>query len=661
MIKIKKSPMGRIIDIFKNFKEKVKRILQPKGLKVEVPPIEKEVTEEGEVVEKISEGKIEIKKEILVREIDIEEKTEHIEYILESEEKLEHERKKEAEKNRETMKLKIGVERRGTEINKDKKKIVGVRELDEKIEKEIEEMGNETFYFTNSNWRVFYRFISATDKKLDIITNRMSSETIEFLFNKLSSTVKTRIIVGHTPNNYDNIKQFIAERGLDVELYVCRRIHCKFCIRDDKTILLGSSNMVFSSLGNLQRRGNFEADIISEDVSVVKEASNLFETIWQEEKKYVPIYPDCRFLSSVSGIPSKIEELISKTEKELIIFSPNFADKELICAVRILNKNIEIKIVLNWPSKSNEKVKKALNIIRDGKTTDGRRLFSIRPRRQSIHAKIYVFDRKMAFISSLNLTQSSWGYMIETGLLTYDKDIIKRITKMIKSFDYKIPSSIEIKGDGGSGEPPEIIEIPDEKYLFLDHEGNKFLKKCGQLYDNFIREFGEEFPESIPKEPEEFKAPPTEIEVTEKPEEIETPPTEIKLTEKPEEIETPPTEIEVTEKPEEIETPPTEIAVTEKPEEIETSSTEEEITEEPKEVEIPLIPIPNNLINSAIKQKTAIVAGGGRGWRLGKGFSKEEIERIKKNRLASFNIYTDPKRKTCYEHNIQLIKKIGII
>lgn len=580
MVKRKKSFMARIIDFFKNLKEKVKRMLQPKGPKVEVSPIE-EVTEEQKKNESPP-----IKKEVSEPEEDLEDK-------IEEEEKLEQERKKEAEKNREAMKQKVGVERKIKEIDKEKdKKIVGVEELDKKIEKEIEEMGEETFYFTNWNWRVFYRFINATEKKLDIITNRMSSETFEFLFNKLSSTVKTRIIVGHTPRNYDNIKQFIAERGLDVELYVCRRVHCKFCIRDDITILLGSSNTVFTSLGNLQRRGNFEADIISEDVSVVKEASNLFETIWQEKKKYVPIYSDCRFLSSVSGIPSKIEELISKTEKELIIFSPNFADKELICAVRMLNKNIEIKIVLNWPNKASEKVKKALNLIRDGKTADGSHyLFLIRSRRQPIHAKIYVFDRKIALISSLNLTQSSWGYMIETGLLTYDKETIENITKMIKNFDYKIPSSIEIREDGGDGEPPEITEIPDEKYLFLDPEGKKFLKKCGPLYDKFRKEFGEEFPESIPEEIEEVETPPVE---------------------------------KVTEKPEEVETPP---------------------------------PFPEKLRDLAVKQKTAVVIGGNRKWRLGKGFSNEEIKRARVGRVY-WSLNTDKRRKTCHEHNIQIIRKI---
>lgn len=627
----------KIRKIFHSIRVKNAPVIEEKRRELEVTPekevgatLDKEMTKKLEEIEEVpEEEKIEVKEEV----------SKSLNGIIEEEEEREWEHLKEAkmiaEKEKPTEKIIVEVketEKKKIERRKDKTEKPEEGEDEERIKKEIEALSNENFYFTNGNWRVFYRFINAAEKKLDIITNRMSFETFELLFNNVSSAIKIRIIVGHTPNNYDKIKKFKENRGLDLELYICKRVHCKFCIRDEKNILLGSSNLVFTSLGNIQGRGNFEADILSDDPSIIEEASNLFETIWQE-KKYVPIHTYGRFLSSGLGIPSQIEELISKTEKELIIFSPNFADKELICALRMFNRNIEIKIVLNWPNKSNEKVKRALNLIRDGKTTDGKRLFSIRSRRQQIHAKIYVFDRKKALISSLNLTQSSWGYMIETALLTSDEEIIEHVTKMIENFDYKIPSSIEIRENGGDGEPPEITEIPDEKYLFFDAEGKKFLKKCGQLYDKFINEYGEEFPERIPEEPEEVETLPIE-EVTKKPEVIEAPSTE-EVTEKPELIEIPSTE-EVTEKPEPIETPSTE-EVTKKPEIIET-------------------PLPEKLVDLAIKQKTAVVIGENRKWRLGKGFSNEEIKRARISRIYR-PLHTDKRRKTCYEHNIQIIRK----
>ncbi|MCL4326574.1 MAG: phospholipase D-like domain-containing protein, partial [Candidatus Thermoplasmatota archaeon] len=512
-------------------------------------------------------------------------------------------------KKKETSKDNVVINReegKNEQITQERDKKTAEKEIEEKviseeIKKEIEALNNKGFYFTNSNWKVFYLFINETKKKLDIITNRLSFETFSFLFgkNKLSSTVKIRIIVGHTPRNYDKIKRFVATYGLDLELYVCKRIHCKFCIRDEDTILLGSSNMVFNSLGNIKREGNFEADIIYDYEPDVKEASNLFETIWQEKEKYVPLHGSSRFLSSISGIPSKIEELISKTEGELIIFSPNFADTELIGAIRMINENIKIKIVLNWPDKASENNKKALNLIRDAKSADGTEaLFSIIPRRESIHAKIYVFDKKIAFISSLNLTQSSWGYMIETGLLIDDKEIIESIMKMIKTFHYKIPSAIKIKEGGGDEETLEITEFPDEKFLFLESEGKTLLKKYGQLYDKFRKEYGEAFPESIPEEPEDVK--PSSKEVIPEPASVK---------------------------------PPSKVVIPD---------------------------IPEKLIDSAIKQKTSIVISDRGGWTLGKGFSKEEIKKtnVKNKILQPLNIHTDSRRRTCHEHNIKLIKKI---
>lgn len=74
--------MARIIDFFKNLKEKVKRMLQPKRPKVEVSTIE-EVTGEQKKTESPP-----IEKEVSEPEEDLEDK-------IEEEEKLEQERKKE--------------------------------------------------------------------------------------------------------------------------------------------------------------------------------------------------------------------------------------------------------------------------------------------------------------------------------------------------------------------------------------------------------------------------------------------------------------------------------------------------------------------------------------------------------------------------------------
>ncbi|NQS97504.1 MAG: 50S ribosomal protein L30 [candidate division Zixibacteria bacterium] len=458
-------------------------------------------------------------------------------------------------------------------------------EINDETREDVVERWDKKFYFTNRNWRIFDRFIKAAEKKLDIITGRMSFETFELLFNSLSSSIETRIIVGNTPRNYEKIKNFITERKLKVSIYKCRGVHSKLCISDEKAVLLGSSNMLLTSLGNQNRTGNFEADIISVDVSVVNEACNFFESLWQERRKYTPIYTDCQFLSSLCGIPNKIKELISKTEEELIIFSPNFADKEIIRYIRVKNENIRIKIVLQWPNSSNENNKRALNILRDGKTENGKKLFSISPRRQSIHAKIYVFDKKKALISSVNLTMSSWRKMIETALLTSDKEIIDDIIKKIKQFDYKNPLSIEVKENGGGREPIGIIEIPDEKFLLLETEGENFKNECDQLNDEFVKKYGEDFPESIYNENENTEEPPIEDEKedTVKPDDIkETPPIEEEIKETPGEIEAPQIENEIEETPpiEEVtpEPPPREI----EPPPTENEGEDETETEEPK-------------------------------------------------------------------------------
>ena len=52
--------------------------------------------------------------------------------------------------------------------------------------------------------------------------------------------------------------------------------------------------------------------------------------------------------------------------------------------------------------------------------------------------------------------------------------------------------------------------------------------------------------------------------------------------------------------------------------------------------------------------------GGNGRWRLGKGFSNKEIERgrVERSVLLFQHIRTDKRRKTCYEHNIEIIGRV---
>lgn len=348
----------------------------------------------------------------------------------------------------------------------------------------------EDYNFSDKSYEFFYDVISSAERSVKILTFVLSFKGIEKIFQGIKP-IESVSIVTNRLRDISRIKQFLADKGIQsVEIKRCKNLHAKICIVDDKKVIVGSSNLTAKSLG-LSSNPNIEANILTENSNVVKKASNIFDYIINSGnvRLITETYEDEDIISSIpsSGIPSRIMNLIKESD-EILMILPSMIERHMFGIFKMINDSAKIKILIHWPRSSLKRFKKGLKALRAMKSKNA---ISLIPVKENIHAKVYVFNKngsKIALISSLNMTEPSWDYYIEAGLLTKNDAIIKDIENKELEFHRVVMEDPDDKVSNGGGSGGEVEEI-DEL-----HESNVE----GQNYINYFSELLEKFKSKYP-------------------------------------------------------------------------------------------------------------------------------------------------------------------
>lgn len=306
-------------------------------------------------------------------------------------------------------------------------------------------------YLTNQNWEIFKNFIGNTNKSLDIMTNVISAKTSLLLLNLLKKrNVKIRILTRRILKvDFNKLMELKNDSKFDLEICRCARLHAKVFIRDGKKAIIGSPNFTYTSIGEEERNGYVEGYYVTDNKEILKSTKSFFNSIWSE--KDITINSD-RFLTSKrGGIPKKIIEMIKSEKKELfIVMNSSLIQLNIIDdIVEKFNKNLRLKIITNWPRETNTGIKEVLYKLRDYSNLKTKEL-EIVPKRQNIHAKIYIFkSKKLAFISSMNLHRNSWTTSFEAGVILKDKKEIEELSNYIDSLETIESEDITTNDDVG--------------------------------------------------------------------------------------------------------------------------------------------------------------------------------------------------------------------
>lgn len=356
-------------------------------------------------------------------------------------------------------------------FKRNKKEIEEERKLTQKeptVEKEkgIPEY-KATLHFGNNHWQLFTSFINKAEKEIKIMTGSVSDTALSLILEGVKQNIDIKIITGRG-RGYNNI--FLMENIGMEHIKQCARLHAKFCIIDRKLMISGSSNITKGSLGDKEgRSGFFEADIVIVNENIIRSAEHLFDILWKEKNDISVLKNNSGFISSAFGVPLRLKELVEKATQEIVVIVPPFLslpDNYISISryIRELNPNVKIKIITAY--RIGKDHLDGYNEIKSFKNT---KIVLVRNR---IHAKVYMFDSKIAVVSSINLTFTSWITSLEAGIIVRDESILELLKSTISQLETnEVPISTKDTEDNEPSKPRnEDIEFISPKF---ETEGEK--------------------------------------------------------------------------------------------------------------------------------------------------------------------------------------------
>lgn len=364
-----------------------------------------------------------------------------------------------------------------------------------KIPKKIIELEMGLF-FDDKSYQIYEKMVNSVNRNIRILTNSITFQAINNIFSNLEGIDSIEIITNRA-RDVRRIKEFLKNKSSNVAIYQCRNLHAKLCICDEKYVLIGSSNLTLNSLGSRNRTGMIEANVLSNNNKVIKQATELFTSI--KDGKSVPpkkvTFDDECLISSASGIPQELKNLMERSSKVTLLIAP-FIHKRMLGAFKMMNDNAKMKIIVQWPDTSTKTFIRGLKTL---KSLFRKKHIELIPIRDNLHSKTYLFEdmggKKIAFISSLNLTEQAWDKNIEVGLLTLNEHVIRTIERKMDDLESSKKMMSEDPSPRKTGPGPDDgprfgEEIPIVFPGFLP-AGQDMVAEFDELYEKFKLKYNE--------------------------------------------------------------------------------------------------------------------------------------------------------------------------
>jgi cardiolipin synthase len=244
------------------------------------------------------------------------------------------------------------------------------------------------------------------------------------------------------------------------------RYHDKFIVVDKRTLYMLSFN--FTRLDIDHSRG---FGIVTKNSKLVQEALRLFDAD-STRSAYTPKLET--FVVSPSNSRKVLAKFLKRAKKQLLIFDPKIADKEMVNILRDRKKaGVEIRVIGCVAARHGFPVKKSSSI--------------------RLHTRTIIRDHHQAFIGSQSLRTMELDSRRELGIIVPDLKVIKELVNTFES-DWLVNESIqqcEVKG-----EEEKTAEIPNteaEKIAqVLAHELQPVTQTLKRVVKKVVADAGEE-------------------------------------------------------------------------------------------------------------------------------------------------------------------------
>ena len=242
------------------------------------------------------------------------------------------------------------------------------------------------------------------------------------------------------------------------------RYHDKFIIIDKRILYMLSFN--FTRLDIDHSRG---FGIVTKNSKLVQEALKLFDAD-SARSAYTPKLES--FVVSPVNSRKVLAKFLERAKKQLLIFDPKIADKEMINILRDRKKaGVEIRVIGCVAARHGFPVKKSSSI--------------------RLHTRTIIRDHHQAFIGSQSLRTMELDSRRELGIIVRELKVIRELVDTFES-DWavnELGQQCEIKGE-------DVVEIPNKEAekvaQVLAHELQPVTQTLKKVVKKVVADAGEE-------------------------------------------------------------------------------------------------------------------------------------------------------------------------
>lgn len=345
-------------------------------------------------------------------------------------------------------KKKIHIDKTSKAITTNKEEIEQFFEFLKRKREQIDTGHQNGIILNDINYNTFHSFINGAKESLYILSWRVDEKLLaELLWSIKDKKIEVNLITKNRKSKgyLDKFKEYCS--NLKIEQIHRDKIHAKFMVSDNKTLILGSSNITDASLSKYG--GFLDCNVITDHKETVQDATNLFESLYYD-KDQMKNLQNSKFMytrHSKNCLPLSLKPYFEKeTEEIVLLFSCNMVDRRIVDRIIEWNSKTPIKIYVgdDWGTSSfSQENLKSMIWLFDTSNSKYKNV-NVIPVNNNIHSKLYLFKKQqVAFISSQNLTVESWQSLLEAGIIHDEKKDFNYLYDSIESLRKSNLSKIE--------------------------------------------------------------------------------------------------------------------------------------------------------------------------------------------------------------------------
>lgn len=273
--------------------------------------------------------------------------------------------------------------------------------------------------------------IAAARRSLDLGVYLLSDEaTIRALADAAARGVTVRVMLEENPfggpGTEDAVLAELRRRGVDARWSnpTFRFSHLKMLVADGRVALITNQNLTAAGFD-----GNREFGLITTRPDEVAAAAAIFAADW--ERAAEP--PPGPLIVSPTNARGRLLALVDGAATSLDVYAEVIRDEAFVAALTAAAaRGVAVRIVM---SPGDEAQMETLRSLADAGV--GVRLLTT----PYVHAKVFLVDRRRAFVGSQNLTATSLDQNREIGLIVEEPGVVARIGRVFAR-DWRAGSEI---------------------------------------------------------------------------------------------------------------------------------------------------------------------------------------------------------------------------